>query len=337
MTREQLFANSLNYIRLTVRTDDLRKIINDVDDVGIAKILHDSRLCTNYGILNGRETQITSINLFLGWPNCGFEVSIAGVPDDCRHSQFIIDLPRSMEHHFDVIDNSGCIVLTYTRDDIPTFLTYPDDGDRMVLNIVNGCVRTPNLSKKDFDMTGWKGLLGKEIRPEAPQDGQMGDEIKIKTDIPFGYEIDRERSTFEEVVLRRIMLPETWEGFCDDYPVRPTERFILPDSTIQSPSEADERRREALSDRNVLPNEEYAEAFLALCQLIQLRDVYNSGYKQGPGMERYVIYNSLTDGITTGFWCDTEVHTILAFPKRELRDKFLENFRDIIEKAKPLL
>lgn len=38
---------------------------------------------------------------------------------------------------------------------------------------------------------------------------------EIKIEIPQGYEIDKEKSTFEKIVLKKICnRPKTWEGYC---------------------------------------------------------------------------------------------------------------------------
>lgn len=44
------------------------------------------------------------------------------------------------------------------------------------------------------------------------------EEKKLKINIPEGYEIDREKSTFEEIVFKKIedplaKLPKTWEEY----------------------------------------------------------------------------------------------------------------------------
>ena len=81
---------------------------------------------------------------------------------------------------------------------------------------------------------------------------------------------------------------------------------------------------------------EEAEACIALAQLCQLRDRYNDGWKPNWNKEtdKYtIIYSS--DKIDTSFSVYSQ--RILSFKTVELRDKFLENFRGLIETAKPLL
>jgi hypothetical protein len=173
----------------------------------------------------------------------------------------------------------------------------------------------------------------------------MAKELKIN--VPEGYEIDRENSTFECIKFKPIKngLPKTWEEFCEITP-KSGEYFIGVGSKIIPFSRWNGAKRYQ-EDKNVLPNKETAEAMLALCQLIQLRDCYNDGWKPDwsktnptkvwwniSGISKYTIYfneNQITRG------SETSRQQILAFKTEELRDQFLENFRDLIETAKPLL
>ena len=161
-------------------------------------------------------------------------------------------------------------------------------------------------------------------------------EVKIK--VPEGYEIDKENSTFECIKFKPIKkkLPKTWKEYCKTNPRREGESWIDNLSMIESLGTSAGKNRDYVVDKNLLPNKEYAEAILALCQLIQLRDCYNDGWK--PDWTRvdskytiYVVGNIVVGG------SNTNVNRIFAFKTQELRDQFLENFRDLIEIAKPLL
>lgn len=80
-----------------------------------------------------------------------------------------------------------------------------------------------------------------------------------------------------------------------------------------------------------------AEAVLALCQLIQLRNCYNGDWVpdwKDCNEEKYTI------GFGKGIICPFERQLIssspLYFKTEELRDEFLRYFRPLIEKLKPL-
>lgn len=152
---------------------------------------------------------------------------------------------------------------------------------------------------------------------------------EMKIQVPEGYEIDRENSTFENIVFKKIEdeLPKSWE---DLYEVGGW--FVDFHSKVVTSGSM----RTADSVKNRFPTKEEAEACLALAQLCQLRDRYNDGWKPDwkKDNDKYtIIYSS--DKIDTSFSVYSQ--RILSFKTVELRDKFLENFRGLIETAKPLL
>ena len=92
-----------------------------------------------------------------------------------------------------------------------------------------------------------------------------------------------------------------------------------------------------LADPNILTSKEYAEAFLALMQLIRFRDIWNEGWIadwEEDSSEKYVMY---FDGNKIKYSYFYSASHVLAFKTSELRDEFLETFKDLIETAKPLL
>nr|DAQ42184.1 MAG TPA: hypothetical protein [Caudoviricetes sp.] len=152
---------------------------------------------------------------------------------------------------------------------------------------------------------------------------------EFKIQVPEGYEIDKEKSTFEKIVFKKVEkeLPKSWRdleeisGFYIDKYSKVSSSYIY---------NTDEE------NKNVFPTEKEAKASVALAQLCQLRDRYNDGWKPDwmNSAEKYIIYF-----YRNAICCDTAytLHKVLAFKTKELRDKFLENFRDLIEIAKPLL
>jgi len=163
------------------------------------------------------------------------------------------------------------------------------------------------------------------------------DNKEIKIDVPEGYEIDEENSTFKCIKFKKKKtLPSTWKEFCNDYPRRKGETWISPNSNLEELVDCSPKR-DFLNDQNILPSRELAAAMLALCQLIQLRDCYNEGWKPDWENEQY-------DKFTIRFYknipdCDVSnrISGVMVFKSKELMDLFLENFRDLIEIAKPLL
>lgn len=152
---------------------------------------------------------------------------------------------------------------------------------------------------------------------------------EFKIQVPEGYEIDKEKSTFENIVFKKVEneLPKSWE---DLYEVGGW--FV----DFQSKVVTSGSMRTADSVKNRFPTIEEAEACLALAQLCQLRDIYNAGWKPDykDNNVKYLLYywgDTITKSHTTG------ASNLLVFKTVELRDKFLENYKDLIETAKPLL
>lgn len=164
----------------------------------------------------------------------------------------------------------------------------------------------------------------------------MNNEIKIN--VPEGMEIDKENSTFECIRFKpkKKELPKTWKEFCDNNPIKPDEFFISTNSSISYGQYCPPYDRDCVRDANLLPSKEYAEAMLALCKLIQLRDCYNDRWKADwkNDERKYVIF---VNHDRLNVWFSTKVNYVLSFKTEELRDKFFCNFRDLIEQAKLLL
>ena len=91
------------------------------------------------------------------------------------------------------------------------------------------------------------------------------------------------------------------------------------------------------TDRSTFATKEQAEASIAMAQLSQLMKVYNDGWTpdwSDRATEKYVIFYSENKiEVATSLI----IHHSLRFKTKELRNKFLLNFRDLIEQAKPLL
>lgn len=164
-------------------------------------------------------------------------------------------------------------------------------------------------------------------------------EKEIKINVPDGYEIDKENSTFECIKFKPIekKLPKTWEEYCETHSKRKGESWINELSVIISIDKFDKFKRDCIRDKNLLPNKEYAEAMLALCQLIQLRDCYNDGWVPDYTKDCPVKYCIEVSGNKIHINVFTTISRVLSFKTKELRDEFLNNFRDLIEIAKPLI
>ena len=144
---------------------------------------------------------------------------------------------------------------------------------------------------------------------------------------PEGYEIDKENSTFEKIVFKKINeLPKTWEDL--KYISGAYISALSYINTINSIETIP-------SAKNIFPTKELAEAVLALAQLLQLRDRYNGdneGFIFNKNNYCISVYNYNIDKS----W-NAQIQRVLAFRTKELGDEFYNNFKDLIEIAKPLL
>ena len=160
---------------------------------------------------------------------------------------------------------------------------------------------------------------------------------ETKIEIHSGFEVEKIETQDGHVVVtfkeKERKLPKSWEEFCKNFPIKEGECYINEISVVIERDDNINRLPDC--DKLCLPDCATAEAVLALCQLIQLRNCYNGdwvpdwNYKQ----DKYTIEfhgNEIS--------CNMVVRNtaILSFKTKELCDEFLRNFRPLIEKLKPL-
>ena len=148
-------------------------------------------------------------------------------------------------------------------------------------------------------------------------------EKELKIEVPQGYEIDKEKSTFEKIIFKKIPEnPKTWEEYCS----------LMEGKTVHYPDYYYIILRSFQDAYNMFATEERAEQFIALGKLLQLRDywVKHSKFKYAVG-----IFTWSEGGIVTHN-CDIN-DCALTFPTQEMADKFITCFRDLIKQASPLV
>ena len=154
---------------------------------------------------------------------------------------------------------------------------------------------------------------------------------EINIEVPQGYEIDKEKSTFEKIVFKKV----------EDLPMS-FDEMKIPEywgiyNTILSKHKNNGNYTGGCFGMPIYPTKEYAEAFWALSKLIWLRDAWNKGWNPDwrNSKERKYVIIVVYDAVKAEEGYVGQV--ILAFEKRETRDKFLHQFKNLIETAKPLL
>jgi hypothetical protein len=153
----------------------------------------------------------------------------------------------------------------------------------------------------------------------------------LKINVPEGYEIDKEQSTFENIVFKEVKkeLPKSWEDLenLKGFHVGYTSDIVMTSDHV----------RKSKINRFIFATEEQAEASIALAQLSQLREVYRQGWVpdwENGSITKYTISRFRNDLIIM----DTFVaEHFLSFQSRKIAEQFFENFRELIEKAKPLM
>lgn len=147
---------------------------------------------------------------------------------------------------------------------------------------------------------------------------------QIKIEVPNGYEIDKEKSTFENIILKpiEVKLPLS----VDEIP----NRFYFIGTY------ANLVKTECEPTKNQLSTENRAKAFLALMQLVELRDAWNGDWRAD-------WKNNEIKYCIVKFKYETKIETyenyseVLYFKTKDLAEKFLTQFEDLINEAKELL
>ena len=159
------------------------------------------------------------------------------------------------------------------------------------------------------------------------------EEKKLKINIPEGYEIDKEKSTFEEIVFKKIegpfsKLPKTWEEYCKQTKGYTSYFGSNPDSIIKSWFEG---------YYNEFMTEERVRQYVTLGKLLQLRDYWVGNLKNNSNNFVAAIYHFDGEIVNTNVSKKRSSNYSLTFPTREIAQKFIECFKDLINEACPLI
>src|SRR5574344_1475142 len=164
-------------------------------------------------------------------------------------------------------------------------------------------------------------------------------EIKIQINIPDGKKLVGTKVENGVIIPifenKEVELSRTWEEWCAK---NKSNKFVYirKDSEIKTFIVAVDEVLDPIQDRNAIKGESRAESFLALMQLMNRRDEYRQGWKPDwrDDSDKYVITY-----YKTAITCDMFLHynAILSFQSADIRDKFLEDFRELIEQAKEFI
>lgn len=147
-------------------------------------------------------------------------------------------------------------------------------------------------------------------------------EKELKIEVPQGYEIDKQKSTFEKIVFKKIPEnPKTWEEYC----------ILMKGKTVYY-TNCNNIIVSGFSDaHNKFATKKRAEQYIALGKLLQLRDYWVRGYNEF----KYTLFGTKVSIIIceiAGFSSYS-----LTFPTMEMAKEFKNCFSDLIKQAYPLV
>ena len=154
-------------------------------------------------------------------------------------------------------------------------------------------------------------------------------EKELKIEVPQGYEIDRQKSTFDKIIFKKIPEnPKTWEEYCERTKNNVSYFWSSPNSIIKSWFDGSYYE---------FVTEERVRQYVTLSKLLQLRDYWISNWKRNSRSlaNTYLIYNEGVRNIVVAKIYSENFP--LTFPTREMAEEFKNCFEDLIKEAYPLV
>lgn len=159
-------------------------------------------------------------------------------------------------------------------------------------------------------------------------------ENELKITIPEGQEIDWQESVKQEKIVfkKKDTKPRSWEEYCNNFS---GELFYFSNrNSIESVVTSDGMSYTA---KDYLPSKELAEAFLAMMQLMSLRQAWIGDWKPDWRSEYSYNYCIIDGGGSFEICILNQCRYALSFPTKEMAEDFMNTFKDLLEVAKPLL
>lgn len=161
-------------------------------------------------------------------------------------------------------------------------------------------------------------------------------EKSLKINIPEGYEVDSEKSTFTEIVFKPINSLNTWEECIKKFENQVEKFYCIGKYSnilyVNTPIINIDSR-----NYNLLPSKEIAEKFLVLQKLYTCRQAYIGDWKPDYSNHFLCKYCITTEDNNINIHTNFRVTKMFSFPTRELAIKFLNNFKEDLEFIKELL
>lgn len=142
---------------------------------------------------------------------------------------------------------------------------------------------------------------------------------ELKIEIPEGYEIDKEKSSFEKIVFKKKVEVNCWEDL-----KRVTGVYITDSNCIVPVAVGLVKPH----NQNVFLNEKYAKAALALAQISQLLPYYDTNVDWTSSDHKYCI-ERIGDRIEIGPLMSS--YCVLAFNTRDEAERFLKHNEQLVK------
>lgn len=142
---------------------------------------------------------------------------------------------------------------------------------------------------------------------------------EVKIEIPEGYEIDKEKSSFEKIVFKKKVEVNCWEDLKNIAGV-----YIDINSYLFSVDNTPPLSR----NQNIFLNKKYAKSALALAQISQLLPYYNTNIDWKNGSYKYYI-ERINDGIEIVAWIHK--YSVLAFNTESEAERFLKHNEQLVK------
>lgn len=153
---------------------------------------------------------------------------------------------------------------------------------------------------------------------------------EIKIDIPEGYEIDKENSTFERIRFKEKSKIKTWNDLCNHVIVPLKGYYINNYSDIIRDMSYGSGIKE--KDRNVFLTREEAISSRAAAMISQLMPYYGCAITDEEWTNGNIIkYIICRDGSDLDINQTSFNYHYLAFRTEEYRDEFLKNCEELVK------
>jgi hypothetical protein len=195
----------------------------------------------------------------------------------------------------------------------------------------------PKTKKKQVEAKATlRGRLVEKLAEKAAPAESTSETVVVE--IPEGYEFDQENTIPGKIVFKKKPLtleermPKSWME------LKKIKGYYV-SSQLSKIFSVDRVNINDAVDKNVFATEDQAEAALALAQLSQLREVYREGWtpdwRDHSKDKQCIIYKEGDGGLMVVEF--TFTRHFLSFQSFEVAQLFLNNFRDLIMEALPLM